>query len=98
MSPSTNLRIDPSVLERVCRTLRHAARAVLEESALPPPDTGETSDLTRRELAVVTSVTVALATEVEALAGGLDRVLAVARDADGDVARVFDALLAGAVA
>jgi hypothetical protein len=97
MNSSTNLRIDPPVLERVSRTLRHAALAVLDESAVPPPDTGGSAVLTRRELAVVTATTVALGTELAALADGLDRVLTLAGEADGEVAWVFDALLVGAV-
>jgi hypothetical protein len=97
MNSSTYLRIDPLVLERVSRALRHAALAVLDESAVSPPDTGGTHDLTRRELAVVTATTVGLATEVGALADGLDRVVTVAGEVDGEVAWLFDALLVGAV-
>jgi hypothetical protein len=97
MSSSTHLRIDPPALERVSRALRHAALAVLDECALAPPDTGGTHDLTRRELAVVTATTVGLATEVGALADGLDRVVAVAGEVDGEVAWLLDALLVGAV-
>lgn len=97
MNSSTTLRIDPATLERVSLSLRHAAGAVLDESALPPPDTGATSALTRAELAVVTGETVALGSELHDLADGLEAVLRVARDTDGHVAWVLDALLSGAV-
>jgi hypothetical protein len=97
MNSSTDLRIDPAALERVSLSLRHAARAVLDESALPPPDTGATRTLTQAQLAAVTGETVALGAELHDLADGLDAVLRVAGDTDGQVAWVLDALLSGAV-
>jgi hypothetical protein len=89
------IRIDPPVLEATSRSLRQTALAVLDETDLQAPDTGASYCVTQQGLAAVGDVATALAREVHDLAGTLDTFLALARDADGEVAWLFDVLLGG---
>lgn len=90
-----SISIDPPVLEDTSRSLLRAALTILDEVDLQPPDTGASRCLTQQGLAALGDGAAALAREAHDLADTVDAFLALAREADGDVAWVFDVLLAG---
>lgn len=90
-----SIRIDPPVLEQTSRSLLHTALSILDETELHAPDTGPTYCITQQGLAAVADDATALAREAHDLADTLDAFLGLARDADGDVAWLFDVLLGG---
>jgi hypothetical protein len=90
-----SIRIDPPVLEHTSRSLLRTALTVLDETDLRAPDTGSTYCVTQQGLAAAAEDATALAREVHDLADTLDAFLALAREADGDVAWVFDVLMGG---
>jgi hypothetical protein len=90
-----SISIDPPVLEDTSRSLLRAALTILDEVDLQPPDTGASYCLTQQGLIALGDHASTLAREAHDLADTVDAFLALAREADGDVAWVFDALLAG---
>lgn len=89
------IAIEPSVLQRASRDLLHHSLAVLDDTTIPAPDTGASYCVTQQGIERIVERATLLADDLHDLGDSLDSFLVRAFAADGEIASVFDMVLAG---
>lgn len=89
------IAIEPSVLQRASRDLLRHSLAVLDDTTIPAPDTGASYCVTQQGIERIIERATLLADDLHDLGDSLDSFLVRAFAADGEIASVFDMVLAG---
>jgi hypothetical protein len=91
------IALDPRVLHRVTRDLRHHGLALLDGATITPPDTGASAETTATDLAALEDEVRALGGRLTGLATAVARFGADAFGFDGEVSVIFDQMAAGSL-
>lgn len=89
------IAIEPSVLQLASRDLLRHSLALLDETTIPAPDTGMSYCVTQQGIERIVERATLLADDLHDLGDALDAFLTRAFVTDGEIALVFDLLLAG---
>lgn len=97
MTISSCITIEPAALQRASRDLLRHSLALLDETRIPAPDTGLSFCVTQQGIERIVERATSLADDLHGLADALDSFLVRTFVIDGEIASVFDMLLAGSL-